>query len=374
MKIHTRPILGAVLVLTGLFSLKLPLWAGSPTERQELHNKLIEGARKEGKLVVAGISSLGEDGARAYGEAFKARFGLKNLRFEYDLEGYRGTTHSRAIMETKTGLPPTYDVMNATDHRAVTHMEAGSVQPIENWQALLPERVNARFASPSVVAGNAFLFATRIKTNSYNEKLISYEAMPRTTRDVGLPKFKDKFYLAPFPTSAQFGILLYSKEEWLKILEGWGRNKMLTLETNAGAQRMAVGEFAFEPFSNDYIHLRYKEKGDPIGMHLFEDLTPLSYIFYFVRKNALHANAAKLFTLWATGPEAVQVFEKYSWTGNVHVKESRIGATVTDVVNKKGGKVISWFDSPKNFEVLKWYATKEGLDYQDQFERALGLK
>jgi ABC-type Fe3+ transport system substrate-binding protein len=137
---------------------------------------------------------------------------------------------------------------------------------------------------------------------------------------------------------------------------------------------MALGEFAFEPFSNDYMYLRHKERGDPIGMHVFEDFTPLSYVFYFVRKNARNSNAAKLFALWATGPEAVQIFEKYSWTGNIQIKESRIGSSVRDLVNKKGGNVISWFDSPQNFEELKWYATKEGQDYQDQFERALGLK
>lgn len=367
-------LLSFLFVLTSLFFLKLVVAAESPPDRQQLLNNLVEGARKEGELVVFGISSLGERGAKVYGETFKTRFGLNNLRFKYSTEGMYGEIFSKAIMETKMGLQPTYDVMNGPDHRGVTLMEVDGVEPIEHWQMLLPEGVNARFASPSTVAGNAFLFATRIKANNYNEKLISYEEMPRTTREVGSQKYKGKFYTSPWPTAAQFGILEYSKEEWIKILKGWGRNKLTTVRSGAGLKRMALGEFAFEPFSNAYYHVQYKERGDPIGLHIFEDITPLSYVFHIVRKDARNPNAAKLFALWATGPEAVQIFEKYSGTGNLYIKESRVGSTVANLVSRKGGKTVSWFDSQENFRILKWYATKEGQAYEDQMSLALGLR
>ena len=374
MKIHARTILGAVLVLTGLCFLKPPLWAGAAPDRQGLLNKLIEGARKEGELVVWGVDSLGDDGSKAYGEAFKARFGLNNLRFKYDTAGATGEKFSRAIMETQMGLPASYDAMYAPDHRVITLSEKGGLEPVEHWELLLPEGVDPKYTSFAVVAGQAFAFANRTKANLYNEKVISAEAMPQKTKDVGSPKYKGKFYTSPWTTAPIFGILVYSKEEWLEIMRGWGQNKAATIRPAGGVQRMMLGEFAFEPFSNGYIYFLHKQKGEPIGLDVFDDVTPLSVLFNVVRKNAVHPNAAKLYALWATGPEAVQIFEKYAGTGNVHIRESKVGSTEMELIKRKKARLVSWFDSAENLKVLKWYTTKEGHEYEDKIAVALKLK
>ena len=375
MKMRACVIRGGVLVLVGFFFLQPALWAASSPDRQELLNKLVEGAKKERELVIwGGIPALGENGAREYGEAFMAAFGLKNLRFKYDTAGATGAKISSAITETKMGLPASYDVMYAPDHRVVALKEGGGIEPITNWQLLLPAGVDPQVASPAIVAGYGFLFGTREKANIYNEKLISYDEMPRTTRDVGLPRYKGKFYTSAWTTTSIYGPLIYSKEEWLEIQKGWGRNKLATITSEGGVTRMALGEFAFEPFSNAYLHIVHKEKGDPIGLHVFEDFTALSYIFYAARKNARNPNVAKLFTLWATGADAVKILEKYSGTGNVYSRASKVGAKVMDLVTQRKGKLVSWFDSPAHLKLLNWYTTKEGQDYEDQLAVALGLK
>lgn len=365
--------LKGVFLLMGLFFLEPRLWAGAAPERQELLNKLVEGARNEGELVVWGIQGMGDDGGRALGKAFNARFGL-SLRFKYDMAGATGEKFSRAIMETQMGLPASYDAMYAPDHRIVKLIEKGGGEPIKRWELLLPAGVDPKHASPPAIAGEAFAFGNRVKLTVYNTKLTSPKDLPQTTKDVGLPKYKGKFYTAPWTTAPIFGILIYPKEEWLEIMRGWGRNKVATIRSRGGVERMMLGEFAFEPFSNDHYYFDHHQKGDPAGMAVFKDLIPVTYLFHIVRKNARHPNAGKLFALWATGPEATQIFEKYSWTGNIGTKVSKVGSGVMKEMEKMGAKPISWFDSKENLAKLEWYGTKEGETYEDSIAKALKVK
>ena len=198
--------------------------------------------------------------------------------------------------------------------------------------------------------------------------------LPKRLADLGEPKYKGKFYTAPWTTGPIFGVLVYSKEEWLEIMRGWGQNKVTTIRSRGGVDRMMLGEFAFEPFSNEHYYFELKEKGDPAGMAVFKDLVPLTYLFHITRKNARHPNAGKLFALWATGPEATQIFEKYSWTGNIAAKASKVGSGVLEEVAKIGAKLVSWFDSKENLSKLEWFGTKEGEAYEEKIALALKVK
>jgi len=362
-------------ILLGVAVWKPTLWAGPSPDRQQLLSKLVEGAKKERELVIwGGIPELGENGAREYGETFKARFGLKDIRFKYDTAGVTGEKFSHAVMETKLGLPASYDVMYGPDHRVIALIGQGGVEAIDNWRILLPDGADQRFVSPSVVEGKAFLFATRANGIIYNSKLMPASDVPRTTGDVADPKYKGKFYTAPWTTYVNYGILVYPKQQWLETMKGWGRNKELTVVSAGGIVRMMAGEFSFEPFSNTYYYFHFRSKGDPVGVAFFTDVVPLSLQFYVVRRNARNPNVAKLFALWAAGSEAVQIFEKYSWTPNMYVKASRIGQEEAALIDKLGAKVVTWFDSNETLDKLMWYTTKEGREYEAEIAKALKLK
>lgn len=350
------------------------IWAAATPEREELIAKLVEGTRKEGELTVFGVASMGDTGAKAIGGAFKTRFGLNNLRVKYVLEGAYGAVFGQGMMETQMRLPATFDVLNGPDDRVATLMEVGGSLPIDRWDVLLPDGVDPKLASPSAVAGHGFVFATRVKATIYNTKLIKGNELPQTTKDVGAPQHKGKFYISPWPTAAMYGILMYDKNEWLEIMRGWARNKAMTIRSEAGVQRIMLGEFTFEPFSNAYMYLKHKEKGDPVGLDVFKDVVPVSSVLHVVRKGARNPNAGKLFALWATGPEAVQIFERYSGVGNINLKESLIGASEMKEVKRKGARLLSWLDNTDHLKVFKWYSTKEGRDYEDKLAVALGIK
>jgi len=136
---------------------------------------------------------------------------------------------------------------------------------------------------------------------------------------------------------------------------------------------MLVGEFKFAP-SNDHYLFKYKGRDPktPIGMAFFKDLTPLTYAWYVVHQRARHPNAAKLFALWATSPEANRIFENldYSATGNLLLGTGPMSYQITRALEKKNIKLVSWWESKKSLEVLRWFGTPEGAAYSKELAAA----
>lgn len=351
-----------------------PAPAAKASSRDDLLKALIEGARKEGELVITGIDSAGTAGADEIGKAFNASFGL-NIKVNYNVEGQAAAQQTKALNEFKSGVPPTYDVVQGVTETVFDYCDQGTCEPVENWQTLLPPGVPAEIASPAPLQGRVFKFADRLKGNVYNTKVTSAADLPKTIRDLGDPKFKGKFYTAPWVSSWLFGPLLFSKEEWLKILESIGTNKAATIQGAAGMQRLTLGEFAFEAMANSYQSFQAAAKGDPTAVGFFSDMVPVTSVYHYVNKRSRHPNAATLFALWSAGPEFNQVFEKNAWTGNLSLTSSKVGQVENDLIKQAGAKKVHWFDNQQALDLLKWETmTDEGKQYQDEMLRALKIK
>lgn len=339
--------------------------------------QLIEGARKEGQLNWYPVSSLGTDGAKAISQVFNKRFGL-NLRINADVSGNIATVFSKAIVESASGIPPTFDVLYGPDHRAFEVKEAGGLELIDNWEAILKEMSPEAYAvrqkvSPLDIAGYAFLWANRIKCLNYNTDLISEAELPQTIADLGNSKYKGAFSLAPFVTDAEFGTLIYPRDKWMEIVRTWGALNPAIMTYEAGVQRMLLGEFKFLPSNGEYIfEVKGKNPKAPIGVSFFKDLTANSYVFHMVRKNAKNPNAAKLFTLWTTTPEANRFFEvDYITSPNLVLGTGPISKQLNALMKEKNIKPVSWFDSKESLEKLLWYyRTDEGKRYVAEMAKA----
>jgi ABC-type Fe3+ transport system substrate-binding protein len=371
-----RTVTGAVLcviVAVGLFGLVSESSAQAPQTLQQL----IEGARKEGQLNWDPVSSLGTDGAKAISQVFNKRFGL-NLRINADVSGNIATVFSKAIVESKSGIPPTFDVLYGPDHRAFEVKEADGLEQVDNWEAILKEMSPEAYAvrqkvSPLDIAGYAFLWANRIKCLNYNTDLITEAELPQTIADLGNPKYKGAFSLAPFVTDAEFGTLIYPKDKWMEIVRTWGALNPAIMTYEAGVQRMLLGEFKFLPSNGEYVfEVKGKNPKAPIGVSFFKDLTANSYVFHMVRKNAKNPNAAKLFTLWTTTPEANRFFEvDYITSPNLVLGSGPISKQLNTLMKEKNIKPVSWFDSKENLEKLLWYyRTDEGKRYVAEMAKA----
>ena len=189
--------------------------AAEASEGQKLLEQLIEGARKEGQVNWYPVSSLRSKGVKAMAQAFNQRFGL-NVRLKADTSGGTTAKFSKAVMEAKTGLTPTFDVMYGPDHRVVRLWQSGGVEHIDKWELILkaisPEAYAVRNqVSPLDLAGYAFQWGNRMKAINYNADLISEDKLPQTRVELGDPKFKGMYVLPPWVTASQYGILVYPK-------------------------------------------------------------------------------------------------------------------------------------------------------------------
>src|SRR5918995_724567 len=185
--------------------------AAEKSEQQQVQ-QLINGARKEGQLNVSLVSSLSEAGARELNQAFNRRFNL-NLKFNVTL-GETTRQFPRVMEELKLGLPPSFDAMYVSETYVVHLIKAGGVEPIDNWVAMLKEispeaHQVANEVSPLDLKGHAFAWGTRAKVLNYNTDLISEKELPRTHIDLGDPKYSGAYFMPPFITEAEYGILVY---------------------------------------------------------------------------------------------------------------------------------------------------------------------
>jgi ABC-type Fe3+ transport system substrate-binding protein len=341
----------------------------------EILQRLVEAARHEGQLDFMVVSSVGEKGARELTSAFKHRFGL-DIQMNADLSGQESQKSNQAVLETKSGIPPTFDLMQGEPPVVVNLLGSGAIEPIENWEVLLAEIAPDAYkvkekVSPRGMAGYGFVWATRISGLLYNPKLISERDLPKTWKEMGEPKYRGTFSLPPWTTITLMGLIKYDKEAWLEVVKSWGRSKPQILTYDAGIQRMMLGDLKFLE-GNDYYYFEQKaeDPNAPIGLTYFRDLTPMREVMYVVRKGARHPNAAKLFAMWASSAEANSIFEKHSYTQNIALGSGPVTQQILKRLKTLNIKPVSWFENQQNLDKFLWLGTEEGRKYSQAIARA----
>jgi ABC-type Fe3+ transport system substrate-binding protein len=362
----------SVFLLLGMFSTVKRASADGKTFLRQL----IDGARKEGELEVMITSSAGEKGSRELVTAFKKRFGLDSLNVSPDLSGQESQKFNRAAAEARSGIPPTFDLMQGEAANVLSLMDAGGADRVENWQALLAEVSPESFkvkekVSPETLAGWGFLWSTRTVALLYNPKLISEGEVPKTWKQKGDPKYRGAFSMPPWISALLMGILKYDKNEWLEIVRALGRNKRQVLTYDAAAQRMLLGDLKFFYGNADiYFDHKLRDPSAPIEETFLEDLTTMRQVLYVVRKGAKHPNAAKLFALWATSAEANEIFERHAYIENLALNKGPISQKIARVLKDRNIKVWSWFDNPETVAKFQWFESKDGKEYANAIAKA----
>ena len=351
------------------------LTEAASADGKHLLQQVIEGARKEGQLNLRIYASVGEKGASELVSAFKRRFSL-DIRLNADLSGQESQKFNQAVAESKSGISPTFDIMQGEASNILSLMDAGGAEPIKGWEELLAEVAPEAYKvkekiSPQILAGYGFLWSTRTLALLYNPKLISEADLPKTWKQMGDPKYKGAFTMPPWISALLMAILKYDREEWLEIVRALGRNKRDILTMDAAAQRMMLGEIKFlHAYAGDYFEQKSRDPNAPIGEAFFEDSTTMGHVMYVMRKGTKNPNAAKLFALWATGAEANDIFEKYASVENLVLRQGPVTRKVVSALEKKNIQPVSWFDSPQTVEKFRWLSTNEVKQYANLIAKA----
>jgi iron(III) transport system substrate-binding protein len=274
-----------VLALTlSVFSLVLTTSFARAAADDNPAASLIEGAKKEGRVMVYGASSLTE--AVPIIKKFEQKYPFVKVDYQQAL----GETNANRIMtEAKAGRYQA-DVYTGKLRAVLTLKEKGLLARYKS-----PESKFFREGYLDPEGYRAAIYLS-IFVIAYNSNLVKPQDVPKKYEDLLDPKWM-----------GQVGLNRYEYDWFTGILESMGRPKGIAfMEKLAGqkpvlrdsaslsAQLLAAGEF---PIGTMYVHsaARMKLKGAPVDWARFDFPAPTNLTSMSLLAKAPHPNAAKLF-------------------------------------------------------------------------------
>lgn len=261
--------------------------------------KVIDGAKKEGKLVLRNAPTVmgGADGARIAQQGIKQMFGV-DLPVEWSPAAAFGPLAAQLYQELQAGVASSTDVYYATPVQIVPYMEKGMFQPVD-WAALMPSRIR-----PEMVEGDrhALRIAVALPGILYNPKLATWVPEIKTTDDLLKPEYKGKFVTTPF--LGGFDVLLADQVWGVAKTQDYMRKfaqQIAGLLFCGGQDRIASGEFqalVIDCAGTWQNTLTYRGKG-VLAAQIITNMAQRRYAYLTImKKKAPHPNAGTLFTLY----------------------------------------------------------------------------
>lgn len=272
--------------------------------------KVIEGAKKEGKLLLRSTTSVNgaADGAKVAQAGIKKMFGV-----DLDVQWVPGPAFAplaaALYQEKQAGQPASGDVYVATPIQITPYLTRGLFQKVD-WLKLMPDRIK-----PELIEGDgtSLRFMTFLPGINYNVKVATWVPQVSVISDVLKPEYKGKFVTTPF--LAGFDVMLADSK--------WGFEKTKEFISKMSGQiagligceaedRIASGEtpaLVLDCSGGSQNRLRYRGKGI-LDTHIVSDMAQRRYAYMTIPAHAAHPNAAILYTLYISSPEGQ---EKVVW-------------------------------------------------------------
>ena len=263
--------------------------------------KLIEEAKKEGKLVVyAAYSALD---ANAFKAAFEKKYPF--IQFEYFRAG-KDKLLSRYLTEVKAGqfLP---DVYQSSIFPMTTLMQRGLL-----GKYLSPER--AVYAD-AFKDKEGFWTAAYINamTMAYNTRMVKPDEVPKSYDELLLPKWKGKMGLDLNKTEWYVAMLqMMGEEKGKKYMEALSRQDVQARDGNTiTGQLLVAGEFPLVISQYPTSVEEYKKVGAPIEWVALDPHFVYSIVIGVTAKQP-HPAAGRLFIDFVLSQEGQQVMRSLS--------------------------------------------------------------
>jgi iron(III) transport system substrate-binding protein len=265
------------------------------------YQELIEGAQKEGELVI--WDTLKGDELKLL-EEFKKKYPF--IKYKQTLMRSADATE-RLIMESAAGRKPSLDVLA---------LSSKDVDALKEKALLLSFPWSKVFKVNPVALERDNLAVAHYSLNSvlaYNTKLLSKDKLPKAYEDLLKPEWKGRIGL---DTRGYLWTQLVATKNWSEQKGEDFATKMMAqkpLFQTGGtqvAQFLAAGQY---PLGVTYLDkvLFFKRKAAPVE---WIPLEPVAGFLYGrgIAKNALHPHAAILYVGWLATPEGQKFLEKYT--------------------------------------------------------------
>jgi iron(III) transport system substrate-binding protein len=258
----------------------------TPASKKQELDKLIEGAKAEGKVVWR--DGLKPEEATPIIDAFQKKYPFLKV----DHARVSGTdSRERMLREMLAGIVNT-DIFDLGGEQVPIFKKSGLLEKYDWTKAfdVRPEQVDQDQLLLTVGA--------QVMVVGYNTKLVNQRDLPKSWEDLLDPKWKGKLVVDTRPKT------------YLHLMPNWGEERVLAFLKKLVANKpkfrrgqtesielMASGEFPMIAGTIRNSVLFVKEKGAPVEALLLEPV-PITFEDEAVARNASHPNAGKLLLGW----------------------------------------------------------------------------
>lgn len=285
-----------------IFWMALLSWSllGTPLHGAEgdgQQRQLIEGAKKEGKLVF--YTSVETEFARSLTAAFEAQYPfLKTDIFR--------STHekilSRMNVERKTGTY-TADTVSVGEFETFHMQKMGFVTPYKSpFAVAYPEG----FKDPEGYWTDLY---DNLIVTAYNTKKVKRDELPRRYEDLLHPRWKGRMVLDQ-NEDRWFANMLYliGEKKGMEFMQGLAKQEIAIRNGRSlVTQLLGAGEYDLQIVAYWYRPHLMKKQGAPVDWIAFEPCIVATHPISVVN-HAPHLNAAKLFIDFAISDEGQKIF------------------------------------------------------------------
>ena len=255
---------------------------------KEREAKLIEGAKREGKMVYYGTTAI--DHSKRILDAFKKRYPF--MKTGHYRSG--GVDVYNKIKAEARGKRYDVDVIDLTVGETYTLVKDGLVDPY-----LSPSRKGIMKGYMDKKGYWTAMFHLVVALG-YNTEYVKKDEAPRSYEDLLDPKWKKRMSLDNQDMDLM-GVLLeyWGREKGLAYFRKLAKNDPTMRRGHTfQAQILAAGEIHVAPWLYGYRPLTFMEKGAPLEIVLLEPVLSVPTLL-LLAKNAPHPHSAALYLDWA---------------------------------------------------------------------------
>jgi iron(III) transport system substrate-binding protein len=289
-----------------------PVRAAAPAA-EAITPRLIDGARKEGKVVL--YSSMDLPVGEKLGKAFEAQY--PEIAVQIERSGSE-RLFQRVNQEFASNIHAA-DIINSSDaSHFIPWKKSG-------WMSPFVSEDIAKFFPDQYRDPDGMFVTTRLWLSSiaYNTNLVKPENAPKSFADLldarwagkmvkGHPAYSGTIMTATFQMIRELG--------W-DYFEKLSKQRVMQVQSSTDPpKKLSLGERAVMADGNEYGVVLLKEAGQPVEPVYPTEGTPTISGPTGIFANAPHPNAARLFQAWLHTRETQQFFIDYTAQYSVHVQ------------------------------------------------------
>jgi len=319
----------ACAVLIGLGSYA---WAATDLPKElQVPQAWIEGAKREGKVVVYGSDS--PQNARDTRQAFNQRYPFITVEFTNAPTVVR---FEKVLLTAKQGKPIA-DLVTAIGGSSAAYVNSGVLADMSNlpiWNSYPNEnKLQGKYISGPF---------TRHWGLAYNTNLVAKNEVPLSWEDLLQPKWKGKVAINSITRSVTFTPLWYAwgAEKATKFLEGLLANDLQVRKEGADASvlLLAGGEFSLVITAAEYQVYEDQLKGIPVEWMALDPVPTTTGGLMGALKDAPNPNALRIYVNWLLSEEGQKIYSTVTRFFPIHPKLADMTPNFKDWSKRMAGK------------------------------------